>query len=69
MSSGVALLGKFMVFETALSVCFWKIACMRTCHSALMLWATTKRCLTFSGISSTSCMDIFLAIFFINSSL
>ncbi len=41
-SSVVALLGKLTVLDTALSVYFWKAACILTCHSGVMSWAVEK---------------------------
>ena len=35
-SSMVALWAKFIVFETALLVDFWKAACILTCHSGVI---------------------------------
>ncbi len=40
-----------MVLEIAESVCSWKPACMRTCHSGVMSCAVTKARCTRSGTS------------------
>ena len=42
-------LAKLTVLDTALSVCFWKAACIRMCHSGVMSWAVAKTCLHVVG--------------------
>ena len=46
------LRGKFVVLEIAESVCAWKAACIRTCHSGVMSCAVRKIRWTSSGTSS-----------------
>ena len=52
MSSVVAELGKLMVLETALSVYFWKAACILTWSSGRMSDAILKTSLAHWGTSA-----------------
>ncbi len=63
----VAFSGKFIVFDTALSVCFWKAAWSFMCHSGFMSDAVRNTSLTFFGTLRMCWTEPFFAISLISS--